>query len=140
MQPFLLTICPVEVVRVSAASNQLQIINQLRKLTAVIVLLVFFVSQYERQLGYANCRITNYFKPDGNKCDCEQLLENSSSPVADNTAPPVHVHHHPDESYFPPLSSKVHFFSYLNTVFSVIQESALPFGNVYGIDRPPQAG
>jgi hypothetical protein len=109
----------------------------LRKITPVILLLVFFIAQYEKHLGYANCQIFNYFKTDGNKCDCEQLLEEDSDTVADNT-PPVHIHHHPDESYIAPVNYKAPLFSNSRHEFSILQTVSLSDGNWPGLDRPPQ--
>jgi len=112
----------------------------LRKITAVILLLVFFVAQYEKHIGYVNCRVTNYFTTDGKTCDCESLLEDKAAPIADNAAPPVHIHHHPDESYCTPVNDQVFQFCYLNTAFTVNLVTVLPSGNVYGIEHPPQLG
>ncbi|OSZ77682.1 hypothetical protein CAP36_15055 [Chitinophagaceae bacterium IBVUCB2] len=110
----------------------------MRKITAVILLLVFFIAQYEKHIGYVNCRVTNYFTTDANTCDCESFLENNGAPLADNTIPPIHIHHHPDESYCTPVNDKISLFFNLITSFPVQYIPGLPSGNVYSIDHPPQ--
>lgn len=70
------------------------------KLTSILLIFLFALSQYAKQLSYIECRISNAFKADAVKCDCETKLVqvNPSSPEQPEGL--VHFHVHIDDIFF----------------------------------------
>ncbi|MGB4845701.1 MAG: hypothetical protein WBP16_14640 [Ferruginibacter sp.] len=70
------------------------------KLTSIVLICLFALSQYAKQLSYIECRISNTFKADAVKCDCETKLvqDNPSSP--EDPVGLVHFHVHIDDVFF----------------------------------------
>jgi len=74
---------------------------QLKKITTILLLASFLVFQYARQVSYWECRVSNSFKANNEKCDCEQLVDQ----VADQGEPfPASAHNnhfHVDDGFYP---------------------------------------
>jgi len=73
--------------------------NRVRKLSAILLISLFAFSQYARQLGYLECKISNTFKTGDLKCDCDKKAgpakqDNNQSPLSK-----THTHIHPDEFF-----------------------------------------
>ena len=83
-----------------SANNQNQI-NSLRSITTILLLTSFLVLQYARQVSYWECRLSNYFKTENQKCDCEKLIKLNASQEEPFPVPAVHNHSHLDESFYP---------------------------------------
>jgi hypothetical protein len=70
-----------------------------RKLSAILLISLLAFSQYARQLSYLECKLSNTFKPDSSRCDCDKKAgldkkDNNQSPVSK-----VHTHIHFDEFF-----------------------------------------
>ncbi|MEO7983584.1 MAG: hypothetical protein ABI688_05855 [Bacteroidota bacterium] len=71
----------------------------MRKLSAILLLSIFTFSQYARQLSYLECKLSNTFKFNSVKCDCEKQAgldkkDNNQSPSSK-----THTHIHLDEFF-----------------------------------------
>jgi hypothetical protein len=108
MQPILLWVGPV-VVGLQPGGNLSTAMK--KATTAILVFIVFLVSQYARHIAYLECKLsyTNSGQP---PCDCEKRFIVDQD--ADQRAPsPIHHRHiHFDEAYIPfsfPLTASAHF-------------------------------
>jgi hypothetical protein len=72
----------------------------LQKIIAIALICVFAFSQYAKQLSYVECKVSNTFKSETAKCDCETILSNNIPVSPDQPANPTHFHVHIDDVYF----------------------------------------
>lgn len=79
-------------------SNQ----NRVRKISAILLFLVFILSQYIRHLAYLECRIENAFNSATRQCDCEKLNTFEAGNHEFPSAPVPHTHFHPDDFFEKP--------------------------------------
>ncbi len=113
----------------------------MRKFTAFTLLVAFFIAQYAVHTSYLECRLANYFKQAGEKCDCEKLWLTAKSPADPSSLPVPHYHIHPDELYYPSfIIIRNTSFTDLNKRYSRYNTTVFPAGIDTGIDHPPQFG
>jgi hypothetical protein len=116
--------------------------RRLRSITTILLLTSFLALQYAWQVGYWECRLSNYFKAENQKCDCQNLIKQAAA-GQDESSPmsAVHNHFHVDDSFYPPCiistegiyNTKIFFGSSPGYTFI---ERIIP-GR---LDRPPQKG
>ena len=97
LQPFFKTACPV-------LYNQNIQPSFLRKLTAILLVITFAISQYAKQASYLECVLFNYFKAPAQLCDCMKIISESKAATDHSPVPSAHNHLHIDESYLLPFS------------------------------------
>jgi hypothetical protein len=110
----------------------------LRKLTAIVVLATFFISQYAKQAGYLECRLANYFSTDIIKCDCEKILLADTGDVMPIQGLPSHNHLHLDELFYPSFALLKELAAARAVLYISPQPAILQDGMPEQIDRPPQ--
>jgi hypothetical protein len=71
-----------------------------QKIIAITLIGVFALSQYAKQLIYIECKISNNFKQESAKCDCETKLAQDISESPDQPANTTHFHVHANDVYF----------------------------------------
>jgi hypothetical protein len=76
-----------------------------RNISAILIICIFAISQYAKQLSYVECKFSNTFKPFTAHCDCEKRLETGKSANAELPVPKTHTHLHPDDFFFINLES-----------------------------------
>ncbi len=72
----------------------------MQKFASILLICLFVFSQYAKQLSYIECKLSNKFKPDTAKCDCETKLIQDNSSVPEQPANTTHFHVHADDVYF----------------------------------------
>lgn len=83
----------------------------MQKIASILLICLFACSQYAKQLSYIECKLSNKFKPDTVKCDCETKLAQDNSSAPDQPANTTHFHVHADEVYFLEQCSHTEQFS-----------------------------
>jgi len=58
------------------------------------------LSQYAKQLSYVECKLSNTFKAETAKCDCETILSQDNTGTPEQPANTAHFHVHIDDVYF----------------------------------------
>jgi hypothetical protein len=71
-----------------------------QKIASILLICLFALSQYAKQLSYIECKLSNNFKAENAKCDCETKLAQDTSSAPDQPANTTHFHLHADEIYF----------------------------------------
>lgn len=114
---------------------------QLRKLITILLLTNFLLFQYARQVSYWECSISNYFRTENQKCDCEKLIKVVAGQTKSSPVPAVHNHFHLDESFYPSASitDTGNFYAYLSN-WCVSREIFIGRMIARRLDRPPQTG
>lgn len=112
---------------------------QLKKFITILLLINFLVFQYARQLSYWECRLSDYFKPENEKCDCEKLIKVIIGQTRPPSIPIAHNHFHVDESFYPSavIAETETFYTSLFARFmrrTIFINKIIP-GR---LDRPPQ--
>lgn len=110
----------------------------LQKVTAILLLLVFSISLYGRQLRYWECKISSLLQSAAAACDCEKkagfaLQEDDPQPVS-------HPHSHVQaDEYYLKVSGYVPFASQLSAGSrnGMNMASPLPESDIPGPWRPP---
>ncbi|MBP8114646.1 MAG: hypothetical protein KAY50_04760 [Chitinophagaceae bacterium] len=72
----------------------------MRKILAISLICLFALSQYAKQLSYVECKLSNTFKAETAKCDCETILSQDNTSTPDQPANTTHFHVHIDDVYF----------------------------------------
>lgn len=67
--------------------------------TAILLLLAFTVSQYERYISFIECKIIDAASTSGPVCDCEKLVQKANAGANSPVLPAGHTHHHTDQLY-----------------------------------------
>lgn len=79
--------------------NQNLYLRQVRHLSAILLISIFAFSQYARQLSYLECKISNTFKTNTTKCDCEKQADFDKQDDKQPPGPTAHTHIHLDEFF-----------------------------------------
>jgi hypothetical protein len=74
---------------------------RVRKLSAILLIVLFAFSQYARQLNYLECNLSNVFKSAELKCDCEKQAGLDKQEPG-SSVPKAHLHLHLDEYFSAP--------------------------------------
>lgn len=113
----------------------------MRSITTILLLTSFLVLQYARQLSYWECRLSNSFKTESQKCDCEKLVKQAARQDEAFPVPAVHNHFHLDESYYPSRNISTEGINHA-TVSAWFPAGFIFIGKVIPgrLDRPPQIG
>lgn len=72
----------------------------MQQLASILLICLFALSQYAKQLSYIECKLSNNFKAENAKCDCETKLAQDSSESPDQPANTTHFHVHANDVYF----------------------------------------
>jgi len=109
-----------------------------RKLSAILLILVFAGSQYARQISYFQCKLANTFKATSYQCDCEKQPGFDKKAPNQSPVPLPHTHHFPDD-YFSVICTEagVCRYSYILTIALYPRAENLHEGNYPGPWRPP---
>jgi hypothetical protein len=87
----------------------------LQKIFTILLISLFAISQYAKQLSYIECKLSNNFKTDVTQCNCETKLAEDSSQSPDQPINATHFHVHLDDIYFVKEHALIHkFFAGLN--------------------------
>ena len=70
------------------------------RLTSIVLICLFALSQYAKQLSYIECRLSNAFKADVLKCECETKLVQNNPSLPEQPVGLVHFHVHIDDIFF----------------------------------------
>jgi len=131
MQPFFNSTCPVLYYQ-----NDRPLF--VRKLTAILLLITFAVSQYAKQASYMECVLSNYFSAPAGKCDCAKIISKGKNATDSSSLPVLHNHIHVDESYFPsPVISRVFYSGDYRVTSFFTGDSSLRDGIRDELYRPP---
>jgi len=107
MQPILLCSCPV----VAGLQSGGNLPTEMKKATtAILVFIVFIISQYARHIAYLECKFSSYTNSSQPPCDCEKRFIADQDADQQIPSPIHHRHIHLDEVYIP--------FSFPVTVFA----------------------
>lgn len=106
---------------------------------SILILSLFILTQYGRQLAYLQCKVENFsVKKDTASCDCEKDYSNDLSKT-DNKLPPqkTHIHISLDEYY---LMNETDHFSFMTDPPEKFSTRSISFltsfnGNIF---HPPR--
>jgi hypothetical protein len=79
--------------------NQNNYLSRVRKLSAILLIILFSFSQYTRQLSNLECKFSNTFKSDAAKCDCEKKASFGKQGSDQSPISKTHTHIHLDEFF-----------------------------------------
>ena len=71
----------------------------MKKLSAILLICLFAISQYARQLRYLECKFYNTFNLASGKCDCEKQTGFGTQDPNQMPLSKIHAHAHPDEFF-----------------------------------------
>ena len=71
----------------------------MRKLSAILLLCIFVFAQYARQLNYLECKLSNTFKVNSSKCDCDNLAGFENKDTNEPPLSKIHTYIHLDEFF-----------------------------------------
>ncbi len=112
---------------------------RLKKFITILLLTHFLVFQYARQFSYWECRLSNYFNTENEKCDCEKLVKAITGQAQPSPTPIAHNHFHLDESFYPSFSVAETGNVYINLFTRFINRNVFINTMIPGrLDHPPQ--
>ena len=70
----------------------------MKRLAAIILILLFAFAQYSRQFRFLECVFANNLAATTTSCDCEKIA-GLDKPDSTNSRPKAHTHSHPDDMF-----------------------------------------
>ena len=110
----------------------------MKQLAAILLISVFTLSQYAKQLAYLECKFANSIQLTTKQCDCEKNYEVTSETAKKTTAPQSHFHPVIDDYYATALNNTSKNIRLIFEKKISHFDFTLCEGNQYAPDRPPQ--
>ncbi|HLG39396.1 MAG TPA: hypothetical protein VI461_06995 [Chitinophagaceae bacterium] len=111
----------------------------MRKLSAILLIGLFTFSQYARQLSYLECKLSNVFKPNLSKCDCDKKISLVSQDSNPSPASKVQTHIHLDEFFSIAGEVDINSFAKSLAKAACLNGDDECEGNILRLWRPPNS-